>query len=132
MKRIILATLASGFALAGAAQASPGNGNGNGNGHKKFDRGQSAQPAHRGNGNQRHKSNNGTGWGVGEVPPGHRFRHGDRLPSGYREISDYSRYGLPDPGEGYRYVRYDGEIFRTLVGTAIVAGAFGLISNLVN
>ncbi len=112
MKRIIIAALAATTMMSGAAYANNGHGNGNGNGH-----------------------NNGNGWGVGNVPPGHQkkiYRQGDHLPDGYRVISDYHKYGLPAPGNGYRYAQYNGEIFKIAVQTAAVAATVGLVANLLS
>lgn len=121
MKRTVLATLTALTALTGAAYANPGNGNGN-------------------------------GWGGGNIPPGqakklfrqqddrsviidqtrHVYRLGDRLPDGYVVIRDYDRYGLQYPGDGYRYVRYDNEVYRIARDTATVAAALGIVSDLLN
>ena len=122
MKRTVLATLTALTALSGAAYANPGNGNGN-------------------------------GWGGGNIPPGqakklfnqqhgdrtvviddrrHVYRSGDRLPDGYVVIRDYDRYGLRAPGDGYRYVRYDNEVYRIAHDTATVAAAIGIVSDLLN
>ncbi|MBR9762219.1 MAG: hypothetical protein GYB53_01425 [Rhodobacteraceae bacterium] len=110
MKQILFATLTAVTALSGAAYATPGNGH-----------------------------NNGKGWGVGHVPPGHQkkmhryyYAPGDRLPEGYMVIRDYDRYGLQYPGDGYRYVRYDNEVYRVMRDTATVAAAIGIVSDLLN
>lgn len=107
MKQILFATLTAATALSGAAYANPGNGH-----------------------------NNGKGWGVGHVPPGHQkkmrrfYAPGDRLPDGYVVIRDYDRFGLQYPGEGYRYVRYDDEVYQVMRDTATVARAIGIVSDL--
>lgn len=79
--------------------------------------------------------NNGKGWGVGHVPPGHakkmQYGHGDRLPEGYVIVRDYDRYNLPKP-DGYRYAQYDGQIYKVARDAATVVSAIGIISNLLN
>ncbi|SDE90364.1 hypothetical protein SAMN04488117_101669 [Celeribacter baekdonensis] len=79
--------------------------------------------------------NNGKGWGVGHVPPGHakkmRYGYGDRLPEGYVILRDYDRYHLPDP-DGDRYAQYDGQIYKVARDAATVVSAIGIISDLLN
>ncbi|QPM88889.1 RcnB family protein [Pseudooceanicola algae] len=55
---------------------------------------------------------------------------GEALPNGYREVGNYRDYGLPAPGNGYRYAEYNGEIFRIAAQTAIVAATVGIVANL--
>lgn len=104
MKRIVFASLAALTTLSGAAYA--GNGNGN-------------------------------GWGGGHIPPGQAKKMvrpvpGERIPSGYVVIKDYDHYHLPAPGRGYQYVRYNDEIVKIAVDTAVVAATVGLVSSLLN
>nr|WP_319250305.1 RcnB family protein [uncultured Celeribacter sp.] len=80
--------------------------------------------------------NNGQGWGVGKIPPGHMkkmmYGRGDRLPDGYVIVRDYDRYRLPRPGNGYDYVRYDDQIYKVARDTATVVSAIGILSDLLN
>lgn len=80
------------------------------------------------------KGNNGRGWGVGQIPPGHlkkMYRNGDRLPDGYIVIDDYDRYGLPRPRDGERYVRLDNDVYRVARDTQTVVEAIGILDRLV-
>lgn len=144
MKRIILATLAASTMMSGAALAKNGHGHGHGrhNGQDhRIDRSHDDRHERRAfdgplriadNGR---KGNNGTGWGVGRVPPGHQkkmFGPGDRLPDGYRVLRDYDKYDLPDPGKGYEYRIFDGDVFKVAIATAAIAATLGYFDSLNN
>ncbi|WP_434288075.1 hypothetical protein [Celeribacter sp. SCSIO 80788] len=70
--------------------------------------------------------NNGQGFGVGEVPPGHQKK---QLPSGYVIIDDYAQYNLPAPN-GFKYAKHDGKIVKIDSDTMQVIATVGLISAL--
>ena len=59
-----------------------------------------------------------------------RYAPGQRIPQGYRAITDYRSYGLPDPGRGYRYVRYDDDVYKIAIQTATVAALIGALPTL--
>ncbi|SLN49687.1 hypothetical protein AQS8620_02129 [Aquimixticola soesokkakensis] len=85
--------------------------------------------------------NNGTGWGVGQVPPGHQKKaaaahhaghaKGDHL-TNYTVINNYANYGLSKPPRGYEYVLSDGNIYQIAIETATIAATVGLVSALLN
>ncbi|SFI48267.1 hypothetical protein [Celeribacter neptunius] len=92
-------------------------------------------------------NNQGRGWGVGQIPPGHQYkaqkqaqnqyrhrhqyrhRTGDTLPDGYVILSDYAPYRLPDPGQN-RYAISGDTIYKIARDAAVVVSAMGIYNNL--
>ncbi|MCA8880195.1 MAG: hypothetical protein KDA73_09610 [Rhodobacteraceae bacterium] len=79
--------------------------------------------------------NRGRGFGVGEIPPGHQYRHhehyyrrGDRLPDRYIVIVEPDRWGLPRLPRDQVYVRVDNQVLRTARDGAIVLEALDIVS----
>ena len=69
------------------------------------------------------------------APSGYQVRswsYGQRMPAAYRAqryvVSDYSRYGLARPPQGYHYVRSGNDVVLAAVAggliTAVIAGLF--------
>lgn len=73
--------------------------------------------------------NNGQGFGVGEVPPGHQKQA--QVPDGYVIINDYKQYNLPAPN-GFKYAKHDGKIVKLNSDTMSVIATVGLISALLS
>ena len=65
------------------------------------------------------------------VPPGQaaKWTIGERLPisTPWYMVTDWERFGLPEPLDGSRYVRVDDQILRVAIATGIVLEAVGLI-----
>lgn len=82
--------------------------------------------------------NNGVGWGVGGVPPGHqkkmqRYEERDvRVIREYVVVRDPGLYGLPTLPADQIYVRQNDEIYRIFRDTAVVVEAIGIVSDLLN
>lgn len=82
--------------------------------------------------------NNGTGWGVGKVPPGHQKKMQRQDARDVRVIRDYvvvrdpGLYDLPTLPADQIYVRQNDEIYRILRDTAVVVEAIGIVSDLLN
>lgn len=103
--------------------------------------------------------NNGTGWGVGKIPPGHckkiescrnggdvvyeRERHDDDDVTIFREenvtvirnytiIEQPTTYGLPALPSNQIYVRQGDQIYSIIRDTQTVVEAIGIVSNLLN
>ena len=116
MKRLILAATASMIALWGAAQAE----------HLRKDNNYRGNAVHAAPGQikkqeiRRHAPK----------PSARRFAPGQRMPKGYRTITNYRHYGLPRPGRGYRYVRYDNDVYKISVEAATVVALIGALSAL--
>jgi hypothetical protein len=57
------------------------------------------------------------------------WRSGQYLPSQYRSgayvVSDYSRYGLGDPGRGYQYVRNGDNLLLTAIASGLIGAVIG-------
>lgn len=66
------------------------------------------------------------------VPPGQamKWQLGERLPisTPWYEVTDWERFGLPEPLDGSRYVRVDNDILRVGIATGIVLEALGVIN----
>lgn len=97
--------------------------------------------------------NNGNGWGVGKIPPGHckkieacrnggdhvvyeREHHDDdadvTIINNYTIIEQPAAYGLPALPSDQIYVRYDDQIYSIVRDTQTVVEAIGIVSNLLN
>lgn len=99
--------------------------------------------------------NNGTGWGVGRIPPGHckkiescregrvyRQDHDDydhdedhtdvTVINNYTILENPARYDLPQLPADQMYVRVDNDIYAIMRDTQTVVRAIGIISNLLN
>ncbi len=74
--------------------------------------------------------NNGTGWGVGEVPPGAQKKMEQQKLTNYKRIDNPDKYGLPPAPSNQMYVQKDGEIYRVMRDTATVVAAVGILSEL--
>ncbi|MAM63065.1 hypothetical protein [Maritimibacter sp. UBA3975] len=89
-------------------------------------------------------NNNGTGWGVGQIPPGHckkidACRAGVvddgpdvQIINNYIVIEQPTTYGLPTLPADQLYVRRDNEVYRIMRDTAVVVEAIGIVSELLN
>ena len=116
MKRFILAATALTIALSGSAQAEPPG--------KVYDhRGKAAQFAP--GQVKKHKIHR-----QAPKPVVRRFAPGQRMPRGFHAITNYRHYGMPDPGRGFRYVGYDGFVYKISTETAMVVALIGLLSDL--
>lgn len=66
------------------------------------------------------------------VPPGQakKWVAGDRLPDDilWRQIDDWQRWGLPDPGVGNAYVRVDDEVMLLGLATRVILQSFGVLN----
>lgn len=64
------------------------------------------------------------------VPPGQakKWRLGERLPANtaWYEVSDWDRYGLPEPRDGSRYIMIDSEVLLVAIATGIVLDYLGV------
>lgn len=88
--------------------------------------------------------NNGNGWGVGKIPPGHQkkmqvIRQPAAVPAvvvqqnvltDYVVIEQPARYDLPPLPDNQIYVERGGEIYQIYRDTAIVVQAIGIVSEL--
>lgn len=66
------------------------------------------------------------------VPPGQakKWIVGDRLPSDiiWRQLDDWQRWGLPNPGDGNAHVRVDNEVLLLGLATRVVLQSFGVLN----
>lgn len=64
------------------------------------------------------------------VPPGQakKWRMGERLPANvaWYEITDWDRYGLPEPRDGSRYIMIDRDVLLIAIATGIVLDYLGM------
>ncbi|MBV7409159.1 hypothetical protein [Maritimibacter sp. DP1N21-5] len=82
--------------------------------------------------------NNGTGWGVGKIPPGHQKKMQvvrsqpvivqQNVLTDYVVIEHPERYDLPVLPANQIYVERDDEIYQVYRDTAIVVQAIGIVS----
>jgi hypothetical protein len=100
-------------------------------------------------------NNNGTGWGVGKIPPGHCKKiescRTDRDTVVYERADDITRdtpevqvinnytvieypglFDLPALPADQLYVRRENEIYRIMRDTAVVVEALGIVSEVLN
>lgn len=114
MKRLILAATASMIALSGAALADPPRKDFNHRGHAV-----QAAPGQIKKQDIRRDA---------PKPSARRFAPGQRMPQGYSAVANYRDHGLPAPGRGYRYVRYENNVYKISTETAAVLGALSALS----
>jgi Ni/Co efflux regulator RcnB len=74
------------------------------------------------------------GKGPKVVPPGQvkRYTRGAKLPTDleWEDIGDLSKWKLPPPGKGNRYIRVDDEILEIAEDTQTVIDAVGIVGDL--
>ena len=84
------------------------------------------------------RANPGRGFGVGQIPPGHRtyYQPGRRLRPDERYVMiypyEYDYYRLAPLRPGEAYVRIDNDILRIMRDTATVIDAVGIIGRALN
>ncbi len=92
------------------------------------------KPAHAQSGSGKKVKLDKPGKGPKAIPPGQikRYTRGAKLPADtvWEEIGDLSRWDLPPPGRGNKYIRVDNEILEIAGDTQTVIDAVGIVGDL--